>query len=67
MIKSNKPAEQLKAQRALFINTIVQTTIKDTVLAAEVLFAFKIIEYTYHGAPTHNVNNCFNNTHNSDF
>jgi len=34
-------------------------------LLAEDLFAFKIIEDTYHGTPTHNVDNCFNNAHNS--
>ena len=31
---------------------------------AEVLFAFKVIEDTYHSTPSHNVDNCFNNGHN---
>ena len=30
-----------------------------------VLFAFKIIEDTYHSTPVHNVDNCFNNGHNA--
>jgi hypothetical protein len=34
-------------------------------LFAEDSFAFKIIEDTYHGTPTHNVDNCFNNGHNA--
>ena len=31
------------------------------------LFLFKVIEDTDHGAPSHNVNNCFNYAHNSYF
>ena len=31
------------------------------------LFLFKVIEDTNHGTPTHNVNNCLNNAHNSFF
>ena len=31
---------------------------------AEVLFAFKVIEDTYHSTPSHNVDNCCNNGHN---
>ena len=30
-------------------------------------FAFKVIEDTYHGTPSHNVYNCFNNGHNVSF
>ena len=33
-------------------------------LLAEDLFAFKVIEYTYHSTQTYNVDNCFNNGHN---
>ena len=31
------------------------------------LFLFKVVEDTDHGTPTHNVNNSFNNAHNSYF
>ena len=31
------------------------------------LFLFKVVEDTDHGTPTHNVNNSFNNAHNSFF
>ena len=31
------------------------------------LFLFKVVEDTDHGTPTHNVNYCFNNAHNSFF
>ena len=32
-----------------------------------ILFAFKVIEDTYHGTPTHNEYNSFDNGHNFEF